>query len=103
MPSGTSVLPFAQARCYDDAIDVLDVNRTLATLAIAYRFTSRGRIVLEGLGGTDNERQSGSPYGNSKSGARLSLNTAIGESAYLFASVGSLTRRLRRAVLWITT
>ena len=76
---------------FDEAIDVLDVDRTLYSLGIAYRFQSRGRLVLEAIGGNDSERQSGSPYGNSKSGARISINTAIGDTAYLFASVGSLT------------
>jgi len=76
---------------YDESIEVLDVDRLLYTLGLAYRFRSRGRFVLEAIGGSDSERQSGSPYGNSKSGARLSVNTAIGDTTYLFASVGSLT------------
>jgi tetratricopeptide (TPR) repeat protein len=76
---------------YADAIDVLDVNRVLYTLGTAYRFNSRGRVSIEVIGGSDDERQSGSPYGNSKTGARLSVNAPVGESSYLFASVGSLT------------
>jgi len=76
---------------YDEAIEVLDVDRILSTLGLAYRFQSRGRLVAEFIGGSDSERQSGSPYGNTKSGARLSLNTAIGDATYLFMSVGSLT------------
>ena len=76
---------------YDESIEVLDVNRTLYTLGIAYRVRSRGRIFAELIAGSDNEQQSGSPYGNSKSGARIGVNTAIGDTAYLLASVGSLT------------
>ena len=81
----------AGALRYDEAIDVLDVNRILYTLGVAYRFQSRGRFVVEAIGGSDSERQDGSPYGNSKLGARISVNTAVGESTYLFASLGSLT------------
>jgi hypothetical protein len=76
---------------YDDAIEILDVNRVLYTLGAAYRFQSRGRFSIEAIGGSDDEQQSGAPYGNSKFGARLSFNTAIGASTYLLASVGSLT------------
>jgi len=76
---------------HDEAIEVLDVDRLLYTLGLAYRFRSQGRLVLEAIGGSDSERQSGSPYGNSKSGARLSINTAVGDTTYLFASLGSLT------------
>ena len=76
---------------YDDVIEVLDVNRVLYTLGVAYRFSSQGRFIIEGVGGSDSERQSGSPYGNSKLGARLGLHTEIGDNAYLHASLGSLT------------
>lgn len=76
---------------YDDAIEVLDVNRILYTLGLGYRFASRGRFTIEGVGGSDSERQNGSPYGNSKIGARLGLRTAVGDNAYLYSSLGSLT------------
>jgi tetratricopeptide (TPR) repeat protein len=76
---------------YDDAIEILDVNRVLYTLGAAYRFGSRGRFSAEAIGGSDDEQQSGAPYGNSKTGYRLSFNTAIGQSSFLFASVGNLT------------
>jgi tetratricopeptide (TPR) repeat protein len=76
---------------YDDAIEILDVNRVLYMLGAAYRFGPRGRFSIEAIGGGDDEQQSGAPYGNSKAGLRLSINTAIGESSYLFASIGSLT------------
>ena len=76
---------------HDEAIEVLDIDRLLYTLGLAYRFRSQGRLVLEAIGGSDSERQSGSPYGNSKSGARLSIKTAVGDTTYLFASLGSLT------------
>ena len=76
---------------YDDAIEILDVNRILYSLGAAYRFQSRGRIAFEAIGGSDSEQQSGSPYGNSKIGARLSVNAPLGKSSYWFLSVGSLT------------
>jgi tetratricopeptide (TPR) repeat protein len=76
---------------HDESIEVLDVDRLLYTLGITYRFQSRGRLVFEAIGGSDSERQSGSPYGNSKSGARVSINTAVGDTTYLFASLGSLS------------
>jgi len=75
---------------YDDAIETLDVNRTLYTLGTSYRFASRGRFSIEAIGGSDDAQQSGSPYGNSKAGGRLSLGVPLGDSNYLFASVGSL-------------
>ncbi len=73
------------------ALDVLDVDRYLYTLGLSYRFSPLARLSLDAIGGTDNERNSGSPYGNSKVGGRLSLNAAMGSSAMLYASVGSLT------------
>jgi len=76
---------------FDPAIDVLDVDRYLYTLGVSYRFTPQARLTLDAIGGTDNERNTGSPYGNSKSGGRLSLNAAVGNSALLYASIGSLT------------
>ena len=75
---------------YDDSIEILDVNRTLYTLGASYRFASRGRFRIEAIGGSDDEQQSGSPYGNSKSGGRLSLGVPLGDANYLYASVGSL-------------
>ncbi len=78
------------AQRYDESIEVLDVNRLLYTVGVAYRFQARGRVVLEAIGGSDDAQQAGSPYGNSKSGARLSLNTSIGDKTYMFLSVGSL-------------
>ncbi len=76
---------------FDPTIDVLDVDRYLYTLGVSYRFTPQARLTLDAIGGTDNERNTGSPYGNSKSGGRLSLNAAVGNSALLYASIGSLT------------
>ena len=75
---------------YDESIEVLDVNRTLYTLAASYRFQSRGRLSVEAIGGSDDEQQMGSPYGNSKLGARVSLGVPLGQASYLFASLGTL-------------
>lgn len=75
---------------HEDAIEVLDVDRVMVTLGASYRFSSLATLSIEAAGGQDNEKQSGSPYGNSKSGARLSLTAPFGNS-YLFASIGNLT------------
>jgi tetratricopeptide (TPR) repeat protein len=75
---------------YDESIEVLDVNRTLYSLAASYRFESRGRFSIEAIGGSDDTQQAGSPYGNSKAGVRLSLSVPTGEASYLFASLGTL-------------
>ncbi len=75
---------------YDESIEVLDVNRTLYTLAASYRFQSRGRFSIEAIGGSDDTQQAGSPYGNSKAGGRLSLSVPTGQASYLFASLGAL-------------
>lgn len=80
----------AGALRYADAIQILDVNRVMVALGVAYRFTSRGRFSIELLGGSDDEQQSGSPYGNSKIGARLGVSSAIGDATFLQASIGSM-------------
>ena len=76
---------------YDESIEVLDVNRTLYALGVSWRIAARGRLTLEAIGGQDSERQSGSPYGNSKSGVRLGFSAPLGRTAFLFGSLGSLT------------
>jgi tetratricopeptide (TPR) repeat protein len=81
----------AGALRYDESIEVLDINRTLYALAASYRFASRGRLSIEAIGGNDGEQQSGSPYGNSKEGARLGLTTPLGDSTFLIATLGSLS------------
>ena len=75
---------------YDDSIEILDVNRTLYALGSSYRFAPRGRLRIEAIGGSDSEQQSGSPYGNSKFGGRLSLGVPVGDTNYLYTSVGTL-------------
>ena len=76
---------------YDDSIEVLDVNRTLYSIGASYRFAPQARVTFELIGGDDAEQQSGSPYGNSKSGGRIALYAAVAESSRLTASIGSLT------------
>ena len=77
------------AQRFDESIEVLDVNRFLYTLGVTRRFHS-ALVSLQAIGGDDSEVHSGSPYGNSKVGGRLSVNTKLGESALLFASIGTL-------------
>jgi len=76
---------------YDDSIQVLDVNRLLYSAGVTYRFSALGSLALEYLGGSDAEQQTGSPYGNSKSGGRVALTLPVGQANVLFASLGSLT------------
>ena len=79
------------AQRFDSAIDVLDVDRFLYTLGLTHRLSGTSRLSLQAIGGNDAEKQSASPYGNSKSGVRLSLSTELGNAAFLHASIGSLS------------
>lgn len=76
---------------HDDAIKTLDVDRILYSGGLHYRFGSPGNVGLEVIGGSDSERETGSPYGNSKLGGRLTLYMPVSERGTLFASAGSLT------------
>ena len=76
---------------YDDAIETLDVDRLLYSGGLVYRFGSPGSISFDLIGGSDSEKQSGSPYGNSKLGGRITLYLPVGAGSTLFASTGSLT------------
>ena len=73
-----------------DFLEVLDVNRVLYSLGTSYRFTNSARLSLRAIGGNDSEQQQGSPYGNSKTGGRLSLSAPIGARSLIYASLGSL-------------
>lgn len=76
---------------YDDAIEVLDVDRILYAAGARYRYSPLGSVGFELIGGDDSEQQSGSPYGNSKLGGRLVLTAPVSQSGLLSASIGSLT------------
>lgn len=78
------------AQRYDASIDVLDVDRLLYALGLTYRFESTGSFKIEGIGGEDRERIDGSPYANTKYGARLSLQAPVSTNVFR-ASLGSLT------------
>lgn len=79
------------AHDYAESIEVLDVNRTMYSLAASFRFASRGRVSFEAIGGSDDEQENGSPYGNSKAGGRLGLIAPLNDSAYLVATVDSIS------------
>lgn len=79
------------AQRHDTTIEVLDVNRVLWTFGAAHRFESLARLGFELIAGNDNEEQSGSPYGNSKTGGRITFSTPIGNASFLHTSFGSLT------------
>lgn len=75
---------------HDSSIEILDVDRLLYTAGLGYRYAPTTEFRLEVLGGEDDERNPGSPYGNSKLGARLGFQTSAAAYA-VSASVGSLT------------
>jgi tetratricopeptide (TPR) repeat protein len=79
------------AQRFDSSIAVLDVDRLLYTLGVSRRFSATSRLSMQVIGGSDSEKQSGSPYGNSKFGGRLSWSSDISRAAFLHVSVGSLT------------
>lgn len=81
----------AGAQRYDDAIEVLDVNRFLYTLGVTRRFESLALLGLELIGGNDEAQGAGSPYGNGKSGARARFSMPLGSASFLHAAIGSLT------------
>jgi len=75
---------------YRTFLEVLDVNRAMYSLGTSYRFDNGARLSLQAIGGNDSEQQQGSPYGNSKTGGRLSLSSPVGARALFYASLGSL-------------
>lgn len=85
-----SVAVQSGALSYEESIEVMDVTRTLYSLSGSYRFASRGLFTIEAIGGNDDERESNSPYGNSKAGGRMAITAPIGDYSYFFASLGSL-------------
>jgi len=58
--------------------------------ADAIRYAADGSVRIEAIGGQDSEQVSGSPYGNSKAGGRLSLDTRLG-GAWIRGSIGVLS------------
>lgn len=76
---------------HDDDIDVLDVDRFLYVAGLNYRFGSVSSFRIELIGGSDDEKEAGSPYGNSKLGGRIALYMPIGQSGQMLLSTGSLT------------
>ncbi|MDZ7644660.1 MAG: surface lipoprotein assembly modifier [Woeseiaceae bacterium] len=78
------------AQRFDDSIDVLDVNRLLYSVTLARRYANGVRMDVAGIGGSDNEREAGSPYGNSKLGARAAVYLPLDHASRMQASVGLL-------------
>ena len=75
---------------HTDFLEVLDVSRVLYSLGTSYRFANSARLSLQAIGGSDSEKQQGSPYGNSKIGGRLTLSAPVGARSLIHASLGSL-------------
>lgn len=78
------------AQRYDGTLDVLDVNRFLYTLGVNRHFSSRAQLGAQLIGGNDNEVETGSPYGNTKFGGRLSMTSPIASSVWMSAALGAL-------------
>jgi outer membrane protein len=79
-------------RFQQDVLEVLDVNRLLGSLTLT-RFglgTGGGRVSLSLLAGTDDARQSDSPFGNDRLGTRLSAAFPISSVASLYLEGGWL-------------
>lgn len=76
---------------YANAIDIMDVNRVMFTGRLGRAFAAGGSFGIELVGGSDSERRSGSPYGNTKLGGRLTLHSPLRDDVILFVSSGSLT------------
>ncbi len=75
---------------YEDNIDILDVDRLLYSVGLRRRVMDRGSVKVDLIGGDDSERQGGSPYGNSKSGGRLSFMAPLSENVRVSGSLGTL-------------
>ncbi len=78
------------AQRYANNIDILDVDRLLYNVGLRRRIMDGGSIKLELLGGDDSERDVGSPYGNSKSGGRLSFSAPMTDNVRVSGSFGIL-------------
>ena len=79
------------AQRHDDAIEILDVDRVLYSLALSRRAANGGRFSIAAIGGEDRERLDTSPYGNTKIGGRASWTMALGAAARLQLAIGALT------------
>jgi tetratricopeptide (TPR) repeat protein len=75
---------------FDADLDVLEVDRTIAGLALVRRFDRGRSVTLQAIAGGDAERQESSPFGNSKSGARIAVDFPVDDDLGVVASWGTL-------------
>ncbi len=75
---------------YEDSIGILNVDRLLYSVGLTHPVMEDASVKFELIGGNDSERQAGSPYGNSKAGARISVSAPFTGNARLFGSIGYL-------------
>ena len=78
------------AQRYEDSISILDVDRTFYSVGLRRRILERGSIRLDLIGGEDSEKDITAPYGNSKSGGRLSFSASVSENVAVSGSFGIL-------------
>jgi len=79
-------------RYENDLLEVLETDRYLGALTLS-RLNIGGRPARMGLtilGGLDDEREDGSPYGNQRLGARLTGGWAISARSGMYAEAGYL-------------
>ena len=76
---------------YASNIDIMDVDRVMFTGRLGRVLSTGGSFAIELVGGRDSERQSASPYGNSKLGGRVTLYSPLGDNTMLHVTSGSLT------------
>lgn len=82
----------AAVRFQESALQVMDVDRWLAALSLSRVGIGehQGRVGIALLLGGDDARQSASPYGNERSGARLYSSWSMSQSAGLYTEVAYL-------------
>lgn len=77
----------------DAALSILDANRYLAGLTVTRLNIGErsGRLGVALIAGTDDAKQSGSPYSNARYGARLFGSWLLRPQSTLYAEVSSMT------------
>jgi tetratricopeptide (TPR) repeat protein len=81
-----------QQRYLLDRLEILDVDRLLAGLSLARVDIGQGsgRIGLALIGGRDDERRPGSPYGNDRYGARLFAGRLLAPQSSVYFEASAL-------------
>lgn len=79
-------------RYEEELLEVMNVDRYLATLALSHLNigTRAGRLTFTLLGGLDEETETASPYGNDRLGARLSGGWLLSPQSSIYLEAGYL-------------